>query len=124
MAASSCGGTDAPDSAHEERRRVYDRFTDLPVSNYWETFHLLEMQPEEPVLGSVADDLADIHGDLQRGLVLFDRGDVHGAAWEWSFHFRVHWGRHLTAALHALHIWSADNDFQSFGEHAQSGGRE
>lgn len=92
-------------NSQEEWRRVYDRFTGLPVGNYWGVFNLLELSGEEPVLGSLADDLADIHRDLRRGLVLFERGQAEGAAWEWAFHFRAHWGRHLTSALHALHVW-------------------
>ncbi|HYK03638.1 MAG TPA: DUF5063 domain-containing protein [Thermoanaerobaculia bacterium] len=98
-------------NSHEEWRRVYDRFTGLPVGNYWEVFNLLESSGEEPVLGSLADDLADIHRDLQRGLVLFERGEADAAAWEWSFHFRAHWGRHLTGALQALHVWWEGNYF-------------
>jgi hypothetical protein len=110
---------DVNSNSADEWRRVYDRFADLPVSNYWEIFNPLERQAGEPVLASLADDLADIHRDLQRGFVLFDRGDVNGAVWEWSFHFRAHWGHHLTAALYALHAWWAENYFQPFGEHPQ-----
>ena len=100
-------------NSQEEWRRVYDRFNGLPVSYYREVYNLLELSDEEPVLGSLADDLADIHRDLQRGLLLFDRGEAEGAAWEWSFHFRAHWGRHLTGALHALHVWWEGNYFDA-----------
>ncbi len=99
-------------NSHAEWRRIYDRFTDLPVTNYWEIFNPLDAECEEPVLASLADDLADIHRDLQRGLVFFDASDMDAAAWEWSLHLRAHWGHHLTAALYALHAWWADSFFE------------
>ena len=58
---------------------------------------------EEPVCGSLADDLSDIASDLQRGIEEYDRGKVGNAAFEWSFGFRHHWGDHAVDAIRYLH---------------------
>ncbi len=58
---------------------------------------------EEPVCGSLVDDLADIASDLQRGIEEYDRGKVGNAAFEWSFGFRHHWGDHAVDAIRYLH---------------------
>jgi Domain of unknown function (DUF5063) len=62
------------------------------------------------VAGSLSDDLLDVYGDLQRGLVLWDKGGATksnklriAAIWEWRFHFEIHWGDHAIDALRALH---------------------
>ena len=100
----------------EEWQRIYTRFGALPVDIYYEVFNPLESPPDEPVAATLGDDLADIHRDLQRGLVLYGRGEVAAACWEWAFHFRAHWGRHLTASLSALHAWWVDNYFRRIGD--------
>jgi len=61
---------------------------------------------DEPVLGSLADDLGDIYADLRRGLDVFRGGtedDARDGAWEWRFSFFSHWGEHATSALRALY---------------------
>ena len=57
-----------------------------------------------PVIGSLADDFADIYSDLQIGLVLHTAGASDDAIWQWRFGFENHWGRHAAHALYALHI--------------------
>lgn len=58
---------------------------------------------EPATIGSLADDLADVHRDLGRGLAAFDAGAIAAATWEWRFGFHVHWGRHAVDALAAIH---------------------
>jgi hypothetical protein len=57
-----------------------------------------------PVIGSLADDFADIYSDLQAGLILYAAHANDDATWQWRFGFENHWGRHAAHALYALHI--------------------
>jgi len=69
---------------------------------YWEVFDPYE--EDDPVVGSLSDDLLDVYGDVRRGLALWDMGIPRTAAlWEWRFHFDQHWGDHAVDALRALH---------------------
>ena len=36
-------------------------------------------------------------------IALFDPGRALAAAWEWRFHFEVHWGEHLVGLERALY---------------------
>ena len=58
---------------------------------------------EEPVCGSLTDDLSDIASDLQRGIGEYERGNMGNAAFEWCFGFRHHWGDHAVDAIRYLH---------------------
>ena len=58
---------------------------------------------DEPVMSSLADDLADIYLDLARPLGAFDTGNVADAVWSWRFNVRGHCGDHLVDALRAIH---------------------
>jgi hypothetical protein len=69
---------------------------------YWEVFD--PYVADEPVAGSLSDELAEIYADVQRGLALWDRDVPRAAAiWEWRFHFDRHWGDHAVDVLRALH---------------------
>jgi hypothetical protein len=80
-------------------------------NRYREAFDPYESPPEEPVTGSLADDLADIYLDLARAESLWEAGDPDAAVWDWQFHFQQHWGEHATGALRALHALSAKDAF-------------
>jgi len=86
-------------------REAFRRFGALPI-NMYATCDPLVVPCEQPGVGDVADDLADIYADLHRGLVLYRSGDVAAAAWEWSFRFRFHWGDHAVGALSALQAFA------------------
>jgi hypothetical protein len=58
---------------------------------------------DEPVVGSLADDLADIYLDLSMSLDDFDAGHHDDATWGWRFALRGHTGDHLTHAIPAIH---------------------
>ncbi|MCC6737402.1 MAG: DUF5063 domain-containing protein [Planctomycetia bacterium] len=93
------GGGDSPDAEGE---------VDLPVNwpgfgqmvSYWEVFDPYE--EDEPVGGSLTDDLLDIYRDLGRGLLAWNSGARESALWDWKFHFELHWGDHAVDALRAL----------------------
>jgi hypothetical protein len=90
--------------------RVISRAKNLPLQVYWEIFNPITDSPEEPVAGSLVDDLSDIYRDVARGLVLFESGERAEALWQWGFNFRTHWGEHATGALRALHAYLAQED--------------
>jgi hypothetical protein len=91
-------------------KAIFQRSGRFPVQYYGEIFNPLEVPPEEPGIGDLADDLADIHRDLSAGLDLYDRGDIAGAVWEWRYGMQNHWGEHATGAIRVLHCWLAANN--------------
>lgn len=50
------------------------RFKKLPFQYYGVVFDPLQVPPEAPVIGDLADDLADIYVDLKSGLLLWGSG--------------------------------------------------
>lgn len=97
-------GEDTEDAiSADEWRSVRGRFQKLPVDGYWDVFHPLE--EEAPVFNTLPDDLSDIYRDLKEGLLLYTRGQIVEAVWEWRFNFEIHWGAHLTGAQRAIHAY-------------------
>ena len=76
--------------------RGFDKF-----EIYWEMFDPYEH--EEPVAGSLSDDLLDVYRDLKVGLALWELGATADALWDWRFSCETHWGDHAIDALRALH---------------------
>ncbi|ANX13333.1 hypothetical protein ABE41_015095 [Fictibacillus arsenicus] len=68
---------------------------------YWVVFEPYTF--EEPVCGSLTDDLLDIYKDLKEGVLLYQRDKQVEATWYWKFNFEIHWGRHAINAMRALH---------------------
>jgi len=93
-----------------EWKSALERALKLPLRYYGEVFDPLPVPPEEPVVGDVGDDIADIYRDVATGLRLFEAGDEGEALWEWGFSFRIHWGEHATGAIRALHGYLAQED--------------
>jgi len=61
------------------------------------------LRDTEVVLGSLADDLADIHRDLSEALSdpsMLPQNRI----WTWQFSFRTHWGQHAVDALKTIHV--------------------
>lgn len=85
---------------------VCGRFRMLPVEGYWDVFDPLK--EEAPVFNTLFDDLTDIYRDLKEGELLYTRGLVAEAVWEWRFGFQIHWGAHLTGAQRAIHAYFSD----------------
>lgn len=70
------------------------------VDVYWEFFN---PYVEDSVVGaSLTDDIKDVYRDVVGGLLLFQRGEVEDAIWNWRFFRQNHWGDHAVDALRAL----------------------
>lgn len=96
---------DAVDLGDDEWQAVFTATGRLPVDEYAEIFDPLTLPPEPPVVGSLADDIADIYQDVVTGLRAYQAGQKATALWEWGFGFQSHWGAHATDAMRALHWW-------------------
>jgi len=109
---------DAPDAEGIPRheRSAIDRSVAarLPFSAYARVFDPFTLPPEEPVVGTISDDIADIYGDVVGGLLEYEAGRTAQALWEWAFQLQEHWGRHATDAMYALHIWLTENAWDQF----------
>lgn len=68
---------------------------------YWEVFNPYNL--EEPVCGSLTDDILDIYKDVKIGIFLYEYKEHIEAIWHWKFYFQVHWGSHTVDAIRALH---------------------
>jgi len=79
----------------------------MPFQWYGEVFDPRPVPPEDPVVGDIADDLADIFSNVDRGLRAWEAGRREEAVWEWGFYLACHWGEHATSAIRALHCWLA-----------------
>ena len=93
-----------------EWKSVYQAAAALPVGHYAEVFDPVVIPAETPVVGDLADDLADIYREVITGLWLFESGKHLQAHWHWAFTFQVHWGKHATSAIRALYTVIASND--------------
>ncbi|MEO8572840.1 MAG: DUF5063 domain-containing protein [Pyrinomonadaceae bacterium] len=105
----NCPETDTAEDAFVEFdwHAIRGRFQQLPVDGYWDVFNPLK--EDAPVFNTLFDDLSDIWRDVKEGLVLYDRGDLAEAVWEWQFNFKIHWGAHLTGAQRAIHQHLTEN---------------
>ena len=68
---------------------------------YWEVFD--PCKKTEPLIASLADDLAGIYGDVKAGLISYEAGHVSEAVCHWRESFLIHWGSHAVDALCYLH---------------------
>ena len=79
-----------------------DRF----YADYFDITELL-VDPQTPIVGDLADDLADIYRDIKPGLRAWDVNKMDYIAeiiYDWKEPlFRIHWGNHAVNALRALH---------------------
>ena len=112
---------DAVRIGDNEWREVYTACGRLPLDYYYSVSDLFIVPPEEPTIGSLPDDLADIYRDVESGLREFQAGRRAQAVWEWGFGFRHHWGEHATGAIRALHSWLQENAFDRLTAEAKSG---
>jgi len=108
-------GADAEGIWSDERWAIHGGIAArLPFGDYARVFDPFVLPPEEPVVGSIADDIADIYGDVVGGLIEYEAGRTAQAVWEWGIQLRSHWGRHATDAMYALHIWLTENAWDQF----------
>lgn len=68
---------------------------------YWKVFEPYTF--EEPVRGSLADDILDIYKDMKEGILSYERNEQIEAIWHWKFNFEIHWGKHAIDAMRVLH---------------------
>lgn len=59
---------------------------------------------EDPLLGSVVDDLVGVYSDLSNGLRLHENGYPLQACRQWVSSYENHWGMHATGALTAIYF--------------------
>lgn len=72
------------------------------ADRHWEVFD--PTQKDEPVQGSLAEDIANIYGDLKQGLLLTAHGaSISEVLWHWRQAFITHWGMHATGAMRAIY---------------------
>jgi Domain of unknown function (DUF5063) len=101
--------SEEPRIDHDQWKVIYDRVARaLPQRWYLTFFDLTEpLDPEQkPVIGDLADDLADIYRDLKPQLRAFSNQNdaVMGAVFcEWQFSFQSHWGDHAVNAMKIMH---------------------
>ncbi len=67
---------------------------------YWEIYNPYVC--DEPVCGSLYDDICSVYSDLRSGVLLYERGCISEAAWEWKQNFEQHWRFHAVDAIRAL----------------------
>ncbi len=96
--------------SQEQYKRVHARFSSFPFQYYTEVFHPLAEPPEEPVIGDLHDDFADIYRDLKDGYSYWASGEQQSAVFSWRSSFGFHWGNHATSALFALHRYEAEDE--------------
>jgi hypothetical protein len=96
-------GIDTPTLPTAELERLRSSLPGLPFQYYWELFHSVTDEADEPVCGDLAEDLLEIYKDVKEGLLAFEAGERILAVWHWRNTFGIHWGRHATSAIKALH---------------------
>ena len=72
---------------------------------YSDTFDPTQLETASAVVSDLADDIADVYGDIIDGLALWPAGDAQdrlAAIWQWRFSFWSHWGQHAGGALRYL----------------------
>jgi hypothetical protein len=85
-----------------EWREVFNRSAILEIDYYNACEPNLDADPEY-LVGSLADDIADIYCDVCTGLRMYRAGHRLDAAWHWRFSFQSHWGSHAADAIRVLH---------------------
>jgi hypothetical protein len=89
----------------QEWRQLYNLLKEKlgDWDRYWQVFDPTE--DHEAISGTLSDDIADIYGDLKKGLVLIEMHEVppEDIIWNWRFLFYSHWGKHAMDALLAAH---------------------
>ena len=97
------------DVSTEQWKAVRDRFAKLPINGYWTIFDPTKDKENETVFAQLSEDFADIYRDIRYGLLIFDAGHLSEAVWEWKFHYKIHWGRHLLSAQKVIYSWNFSN---------------
>jgi hypothetical protein len=78
-----------------------NRFEGIGLNSYRTSLFPLD-DKGELIVGSLADYMADIYHDLEKGLAYARDSCYSDAVWEWRFGYFSHWGYHLADAQTAL----------------------
>jgi len=81
----------------------------LPINYYSEIFNPIPVPAEEPVTGSLRDDIVSIYENMSDGLSLLDAGYRRHAVRTWIVNI-FHWGEHATSAIRVLHSYLSKKD--------------
>jgi hypothetical protein len=96
---------DTESLTHDEWTTIHKKFTPLPFQYYSEIFDPHDFNDKEPVTGDLHDDLADIYRDIKPGVILYQKGFIREAAFEWKTSFGYHWGEHILSAMKAIYMF-------------------
>jgi hypothetical protein len=110
---------DTSSVTQEQRQMILQRLKLFPFRYYWEVFHPVKLEPEEPVCGDITDDFLDIYADVKEGLLAYVVNEQ-SAVWHWRTTFGFHWGAHAASALRALHSYNPDDGIAWGGGFAPS----
>jgi hypothetical protein len=111
MAESSSSDLSPHEVSDTEWKRVVEAASRLPFQHYSEIYNPLPVPADgEPVVGNLADDLADVYRDVVTGLRLHEAGRENDALWHWTFNLRHHWGEHAISAIRAFRWYLAEHD--------------
>lgn len=101
---------DGMERDEEEYARIARRFGGFEFNAYRFVFDPHDLDAvDEPVMGMLSDDLADIYRELAIGLSNADQRHLDEACFDWSFGYRSHWARHAVNALAAIELYRTDN---------------
>lgn len=94
----------------EKRRQLHNALKEKlgDWDLYWQVFD--PTKDSEAIQGSLADDIADVYGDLKDGLnhMANDKAFPRDAIFAWRLGFYSHWGRHAMNALYTIHSLLTD----------------
>jgi len=93
----------------EEWQEAMKQLARMPLQYYSEIFDPLTVPADEPVVGDITDDIADIYRDTVSSLRLFESGDEKAAIDNWIFNYWIHWGEHATGALRTLYCYRREH---------------
>jgi hypothetical protein len=92
--------------SQKEWNNIHKKFTPIQFQYYREIFDPHDFNEDEPVTGDLHDDLADIYGELKPALLLFQKGFINEAAFEWKSSFGYHWGEHILSAMRSIYMFN------------------
>lgn len=91
---------DVTEDYESEYEQVTLSFTPLLSDVYWEIYDPYIC--DEPVCGSLKDDIDSIYNDIRKGILSYEAGYQIDAQWEWKWSFENHWKYHAVDAIRAL----------------------